>query len=132
MKKVISVLIIIFGASLVSCSIAKENSSISDSLSFEPIEESSKIETINKYKVEFYNYDNSLLYECDVEEGKDAIYLGDEPTKPSLGEISYRFIGWDKELTKIKNDLITIAQFEEYTTSDWGEIEWFIPVASMQ
>ena len=65
------------------------------------------------HTVTFNNYDGSLLDTQYVATGATAYYNGYTPTKPSEGTISYRFIGWDVELSNVTSDLIATAQFEE-------------------
>ena len=65
------------------------------------------------YEVMFKNYDNSLLYQTSVEEGKDAVYVGDNPTRPDDGSYQYVFTGWDKPLTGITENTTFTAQFDK-------------------
>ena len=80
------------------------------------------------YKVTFQNYDGTILYETEVEEGQTAEYIGETPTKPvEEGKVdyTYEFVGWDKELQNISEDTITTAMFEVKTEEGWGDIVWF-------
>ena len=77
------------------------------------------------YHVKFVNYDDTLLYEVDVLEGKDAEYKGETPIKPEDDEFTYEFTGWDKELTNIISDIIAQAVFEAFAKEAWGSIIWF-------
>ena len=70
----------------------------------------------NYYKVTFKNYDGSLLQEATVEEGKNAVYSGQTPTKPSTPTHTYTFTGWDGSLENITSDCVRIAQFSEAQT----------------
>ena len=98
-----------------------EPSSIVDSSS----EESSSIPEETYYHVTFLNYDESLLYEVDVLEGTEAIYLGETPTKPEDEEFSYEFKGWDQDLTNILSDVTTKAEYSYTAKENWGSIIWF-------
>ncbi|MBQ6920485.1 MAG: hypothetical protein IJQ72_01125 [Bacilli bacterium] len=70
-------------------------------------------ETItNKYTVTFLNYDNSLLFRTEVEEGMPAIYLGSTPVRPETSDYRYEFNGWDKDLSAIYANLATTATYE--------------------
>lgn len=82
----------------------------------------------NVYKVRFQNYDGTLLYQTEVEEGKSAVYVGETPTKPveeGKTDYTYEFAGWDKELNSILEDTIATAIFEVKTQEGWGSIAWF-------
>ena len=82
-------------------------------------------EPIQKYyKVTFQNYDETQLYEIDVLEGCEAIYVGEIPTKPEDEHFLYEFDGWDKELSNITNDLLVTAMFKNIA-KNWGPIHWF-------
>ena len=70
----------------------------------------------NYYKVTFKNYDNTLLQEVTVEEGKNATYTGQTPTKPSTPTHSYTFKGWDASLDHITSDCVRVAQYDEAQT----------------
>ena len=77
------------------------------------------------YHVVFQNYDETILYEVDVEEGHEAIYVGETPIKPEDDEFTYEFIGWDKDLTNILADVTTVAQYSYTAKENWGPIIWF-------
>ena len=66
-----------------------------------------------KYQVTFKNYDELDLYVAEVEEGGTAVYVGDEPTKPSTFQYDYTFAGWDKELTHVKSSFTTYAVYDQ-------------------
>lgn len=76
------------------------------------------------YHVTFKNYDETILEEKDVLSGEEAVYEGKTPTKEEDDEFTYEFDGWDKELTSIVSDLVTIAQFKAVSKIDWGPIIW--------
>lgn len=73
----------------------------------------------NYYKVTFKNYDDTLLQEVNVEEGKNATYTGATPTRTNTPEFTYTFTGWDASLENITADCVRIAQYSatnvEYT-----------------
>lgn len=77
------------------------------------------------YHVKFLNYDETLLYETDVLEGTEAVYKGEEPTKPEDDEFKYEFVGWDKDLKNIKSDITLVAQFKAVAKENWSPIIWF-------
>ena len=76
------------------------------------------------YHVEFVNYNGSLLYEVDVLEGEEAIYVGNTPKRPSDDDYTYEFIGWDKDLLSIEADTVATATYKA-NKIDWGTIIWF-------
>ncbi len=127
---------------LVSCASKTETNS-SNSLEFETsrqedasseestssTEQQSSSESLPSiYKVTFQNYDGTVLYETEVEEGHSAEYVGETPTKPvEEGKVdyTYEFVGWDKELENILEDTIATAMFKVKTEEGWGDIVWF-------
>ena len=80
---------------------------------------STKKPTKTYYTVTFKNYDETILQQVSVEEGKTAIYSGNTPIRPSTPEFTFAFTGWDQPLTNITSDCVRIAQFShsnvEYT-----------------
>ena len=77
------------------------------------------------HHVVFQNYDETVLYEVDVEEGHEAIYVGETPVKPEDEDFIYEFSGWDKDLTNILSDVIAVAQYSYTAKENWGPIIWF-------
>ena len=77
------------------------------------------------HHVTFVNYDDSVLYETDVVEGRAATYQGETPTQPDDDEFKYEFDGWDKDLSHIFSDVTTKATFKEVAKVPWGPIIWF-------
>ena len=90
-------------------------------------ETESETETIAEkvYVVRFLDEDGTLLYECEVNEGKDVVYPFDQPTKPADGELVFEFSGWDADLTSVKSDMTLRATYRVTSDVDWGEINWF-------
>ena len=76
------------------------------------------------HHVTFVNYDDSVLYETDVVEGRAAIYKGETPTQPDDDEFRYEFDGWDKDFSSILSDVIVKAKFKEIAKVPWGPIDW--------
>ena len=74
----------------------------------------------NAIKCTFVNYDGTLLGYSYCGKGGKAVYEGETPTKQgteSDGVItSYRFSGWDKQLTNIQEPTTFTAQYETYTS----------------
>ena len=73
----------------------------------------------DKYTVTWKNYDGSIL-EVDegVEQGVFPHYDGATPSKPSEGDVSYRFAGWDPEIEEVHQDATYIAKFKEISQTD--------------
>jgi len=69
--------------------------------------------TINKYKVTFYDYDKTtVLDSCLVNYGDCATYSKSNPTREKDDHYEYSFSGWDKPLsTKITGDTSFYAQY---------------------
>lgn len=70
----------------------------------------------NTYKVSWLNYDLSVL-EVDegLTEGETPKYNGETPTKPEDNSYDYTFMGWDKEITPVKEDTEYIAVYKQTT-----------------
>ena len=80
--------------------------------------------TLATYVVKFVNYDNTLLYEENVDAGDDAVdphplNSGEKlipiPTKPSDDNYAYVFTGWSPSITKVTKSITTVAQFAPTT-----------------
>jgi len=70
---------------------------------------------VKKYQVDFKNYNGTLLYTTEVEEGKIPVYEGEIPTKDNNEEVEYfEFVGWDNELTETYSDMTYTAVFIEH------------------
>ena len=76
--------------------------------------------TLRSYTCTFKNENGLVLYATDVLAGETVVYLGPTPTKDTGYQTSWRFIGWDKELTNITADTVFIAQFENYQDGGGG------------
>ena len=73
-------------------------------------------ETINKYTVTWVNWDNKELEKDeDVLYGAMPKYDGKEPTKAGNAQYSYKFTGWNPEISKVTGDVTYKAQFEAVT-----------------
>ena len=72
---------------------------------------------INTYTVEFRDWDNKLLFTQSVAWGDKA----DTPKAPSRE--GYSFIGWDKDYSSVKEDMVITAQYSILTFTvvfyDW-------------
>ncbi len=81
----------------------------------------------NKYHVTWKNYDNSTLYEQDLQAGQTPVYPYTDPTRPDDGyEAYYSFEGWSPEPGPLTQDTVYTAQFSRHVITDsftFGEIE---------
>ncbi len=68
-------------------------------------------EQLEDYSVVFRNYDNTILQEITVEEGQDADYTGEEPTREQDAFCDYEFSGWSGDLVNIQEETDLVAQF---------------------
>ena len=75
-------------------------------------------ETINKYNVKFLNYDETLIFQTQVEYGDAAMYEG-IPTREEDMRASYKFDGWvdfdgfPVDLTRITSNMVVYAHYYE-------------------
>ena len=94
----------------------KQLTNIQESTTF-----TAQYETYTSYECTFVNYDGTLLGYSYCGKGGKAVYEGETPTKQeteSDGVItSYRFSGWDKQLTNIQEPTTFTAQYETRSTS---------------
>lgn len=70
---------------------------------------------LNEYTVTFKNIDETVLYKVNVKYGNTAIYLGEEPIRPTIENKNFIFIGWDKSINNITTDLVVYAVYEDIT-----------------
>lgn len=66
-----------------------------------------------EYLVIFLNYNGVELYKTMVPAGETAVYQGEIPQKPNE-----KFVGWNKSLTNINDNLIVTAVFEKERTGN--------------
>lgn len=67
--------------------------------------------TIVKAKVVFKNYDGTVLSSTEYAYG-DTVKEPKAPSKPADEENSYKFVGWDKEVTACKGNAVYTAVFK--------------------
>ena len=68
---------------------------------------------MEEFLVIFVNYDGKELYKTTVKKGESVSYKGPKPTKPEE-----TFIGWNKDLKNINENVIVTAVFEKAKTSN--------------
>lgn len=69
--------------------------------------------TLNKYTVQFKNYNGDVLQRSEVEYGTVPAYTGETPTKPASLTKSYTFSGWNTTPVAVTGETIYTAQFTE-------------------
>ena len=67
--------------------------------------------TTKFWKVEFQNWDGTVLQTSYVDNGDSVEYTGETPTRPDDEEVAYNFNGWDKGLTNVTSNMIITAVF---------------------
>ena len=107
-----------------SSSINSNSSSFDNSSSSSNDSSSSSAPQAIYYHVIFLNDDETKLYEIDVLEGNEAVYVGETPTKKEDEEFTYTFKGWDKDLSSIITDVTTKAEYTATPIINWGPIIW--------
>lgn len=70
-------------------------------------------EEIPAYKVNFVNWDYTLLQSSYTEYGVIVDYTGSTPTKPMEEHVRYKFNGWEPEVSEIIKDTTYVAQYIE-------------------
>ena len=116
MKKIIIILFAFISFSLISCNNNDINGNDSETI---------KKEINDKYfNIRFYNYDETLLYETSVLKGNNVTYPYSNPIKEEDIDYTYKFIGWDKDLSNVNSDLVIHALYEA-VDKGFSEINWF-------
>ncbi len=64
------------------------------------------------HDIVFINYNDSILYQTQVQDGGVAVYEGPAPERPESGGFTYKFTGWNKPLANIKEPTVFVAQYE--------------------
>ena len=70
---------------------------------------------VNSYLVTFENEDGSELQKSLVEYGAMPLYEGETPVKASTIQYSYNFVGWDKSIFEVTENVVYVATYEEVT-----------------
>lgn len=76
------------------------------------------------FKVKWLNYDGSLLSENTCTAGEVPYYVGSAPTKPSDGDIEYKFSGWSPSVGPVYNDVTYIATFNSTYEQSSFTVKW--------
>lgn len=64
-------------------------------------------------KVDYYNWDETLLFRDQVRYGSPSIYQGRTPVREPDEYYTYKFIGWDRDLSRITEDVDAYAVYEK-------------------
>ena len=64
------------------------------------------------FTVSFYNYDDTFLYSGTTKYHGSVYYEGKTPSHPDDAKYIYTFIGWDRDITNIEEDIVTYALYE--------------------
>ncbi len=67
---------------------------------------------LNKYKVQFVNYDGKVLQSNDVEYGKVPTYTGAEPKHAESEQYDYIFAGWTPDIVSVAGNALYTAKFD--------------------
>ena len=78
----------------------------------------------SSFKVKWLNYDGSLLSENTCTAGEVPYYVGSAPTKPSDGDIEYKFSGWSPSVGPVYNDVTYIATFNSTYEQSSFTVKW--------
>lgn len=70
-------------------------------------------ESLDKYRVYWYNGESLLELDSDVDPGTFPSYDGPIPTKDPVGDVFYVFDGWDQELSEVYSIQSYTAKFIE-------------------
>lgn len=65
------------------------------------------------YDVSFKNYDGSLLQLSKVRYGKSVKYLGEDPVRPDDEKYTYTFVGWDRDIDCVTENLDVYPVWEK-------------------
>ena len=80
-----------------------------------PLVEFSVESYVKSFKVTFKDGDGNIVYETNVVENGEAIYVGDTPTKSETAQYVYTFDRWDRSLKPILSDTVINAVFTATT-----------------
>ena len=62
-------------------------------------------EVLKKFNVRYYNAEGRVIFAERVTFSESSFFFGMEPTKQPSNEFIYEFVGWDKEVTNITEDI---------------------------
>ena len=78
--------------------------------------------TVSQYEITFVNWDETELQKGMVAYGQTPEYTGEEPTKPATAQYTYKFAGWEPEITTVTGKQTYKATYSK-TVNEY-EITW--------
>lgn len=69
--------------------------------------------TSNTYLVIFANYDNTVLQMGELSYGTLPVYTGTAPSRPADVYGSYTYVGWDKPLVAVNDQIVYYAKYQK-------------------
>lgn len=67
----------------------------------------------NTYLVIFANYDDTVLQMGELAYGTLPVYTGNTPSRPNDAYGSYSYLGWDKPLTTVNDQIVYYAKYQK-------------------
>ena len=67
---------------------------------------------INRYEVQFLNWDDSELQNTQVIEGDMPVYTGETPTRDATPEYTYTFAGWTPAVVAVTGNATYTASYD--------------------
>lgn len=67
---------------------------------------------VETYRVEFRNWDGTLLQDSQIGEGSMPEYTGDTPMRPDDEQYTYTFTGWTPEIVVVTEDATYTATYD--------------------
>lgn len=67
--------------------------------------------TINKYLIQFVNYDGTVLQESTFDYGETPVFDGEEPQKPNENGYTFKFNGWNPAVVAATEDKVYTAKY---------------------
>ena len=68
---------------------------------------------VTKYTVKFVDYNDEILLEQELNAGETPVYTAEDPKREGNAEFSYTFIGWNKVIAPVTEDVVYKAVYQE-------------------
>ena len=75
------------------------------------------LERVNVYTVTFADEDGTVLQTMELQYGQMPMYTLKNPTKESNAQYTYRFDGWDKEVSAVTSNVTYVAKYAPLTNA---------------